>query len=56
MQWPHEGAVQVKDLVVRYAATSPPVLKSISFHVKPREKVGIVGKCDLKCFVAHDAG
>ncbi|KAJ3052959.1 hypothetical protein HK097_005357 [Rhizophlyctis rosea] len=44
VSWPQEGAVQVKDLVVRYAADSPPVLKSISFDVKPREKVGIVGR------------
>ncbi|KAJ3042390.1 hypothetical protein HDV00_007346 [Rhizophlyctis rosea] len=42
--WPHEGGIQVKDVVVRYAPDQPPVLKSISFQVKPREKIGIVGR------------
>lgn len=42
--WPHEGRVEVTDLVVRYAPNLPPVLKGISFDIKPRERVGIVGR------------
>lgn len=42
--WPHEGRVEVNDLVVRYAPDLPPVLKGISFDIKPRERVGIVGR------------
>ncbi|KAK6349334.1 hypothetical protein TWF730_010082 [Orbilia blumenaviensis] len=42
--WPHEGKVEVKDLVVAYADDLNPVLKGISFDVKPRERVGVVGR------------
>jgi ABC-type multidrug transport system fused ATPase/permease subunit len=41
--WPAEGAVEVKDLVIRYAPDLPDVLHSITFSVKPCEKIGIVG-------------
>ena len=37
--WPHAGAIQVKDLVLRYSATSDPVLRGLSFSVAPRQKV-----------------
>ncbi|RKO89852.1 P-loop containing nucleoside triphosphate hydrolase protein [Blyttiomyces helicus] len=39
-----KGAIRVKDLVIRYAADHPAVLKKISFSVRPGEKVGIVGR------------
>ena len=39
--WPHAGAIQVKDLVLRYSATSDPVLRGLSFSVAPRQKVSI---------------
>ncbi|KAK6527245.1 hypothetical protein TWF281_010433 [Arthrobotrys megalospora] len=42
--WPHEGKVEVKDLVVAYADDLDPVLKGVSFDVKPRERVGVVGR------------
>ncbi|KAA8894873.1 P-loop containing nucleoside triphosphate hydrolase protein [Sphaerosporella brunnea] len=42
--WPTEGRVEVEDLVVSYAPELPPVLKGISFDVKPRERIGIVGR------------
>lgn len=42
--WPHEGRVEFTDLVVRYAPDLPPVLKGISFDIKPRERVGVVGR------------
>ncbi|EPS42193.1 hypothetical protein H072_3924 [Dactylellina haptotyla CBS 200.50] len=42
--WPHEGKVDIKDLVVAYADDLDPVLKGISFDVKPRERVGVVGR------------
>ncbi|KAI9320842.1 hypothetical protein BX666DRAFT_2119002 [Dichotomocladium elegans] len=43
-KWPMEGRVQVRDLEVRYAPELDPVLHGISFEVKPREKIGIVGR------------
>ncbi|GAN04018.1 multidrug resistance-associated ABC transporter [Mucor ambiguus] len=43
-QWPAQGAIEVKDLEVRYAADLDPVLRDLSFSIKPREKIGIVGR------------
>lgn len=42
--WPTTGAIEVKDLEVRYAPDLDPVLHSISFSTRPHEKVGIVGR------------
>jgi ATP-binding cassette subfamily C (CFTR/MRP) protein 1 len=42
--WPSEGAIVVDNLVVRYSENDPPVLKGISCRIRPREKVGIVGR------------
>ncbi|CAG8638751.1 2355_t:CDS:10, partial [Racocetra fulgida] len=36
------GDIQVKNLVMQYAPDNPPVLKDISFHVQPAEKIGVV--------------
>jgi ABC-type multidrug transport system fused ATPase/permease subunit len=43
-QWPTHGKIEVKDLQVRYAADLNPVLKGVSFSIKPQEKIGIVGR------------
>ncbi|CAO0789946.1 unnamed protein product [Mucor circinelloides] len=43
-QWPAQGAIEVKDLEIRYAADLDPVIRDLSFSVKPREKIGIVGR------------
>ncbi|KAG2195149.1 hypothetical protein INT47_006598 [Mucor saturninus] len=42
--WPESGTVQVKNLVMKYAADSPAVLRDVSFETRPREKIGIVGR------------
>ncbi|CAK5268423.1 unnamed protein product [Mycena citricolor] len=42
--WPAEGAIECKDLVIRYAPELPAVLKEVSFEVKPGEKVGVLGR------------
>jgi ABC-type multidrug transport system fused ATPase/permease subunit len=42
--WPSEGKVKVENIVVRYAPDLPSVLKSVSFEVNPKEKIGIVGR------------
>ncbi|KAJ2825665.1 hypothetical protein FBU31_003652, partial [Coemansia sp. 'formosensis'] len=42
--WPTEGHISVEDLVLKYADNLPPVIKGISFNVKPCEKIGIVGR------------
>ncbi|KAJ2451544.1 Transporter of the ATP-binding cassette (ABC) [Coemansia sp. RSA 2336] len=43
-EWPSEGRISVENLVLRYAESLPPVVRGISFEVRPREKVGIVGR------------
>ncbi|GAN05655.1 multidrug resistance-associated ABC transporter [Mucor ambiguus] len=43
-EWPTRGKIDVKDLEIKYAADLGPVLKGISFSVKPQEKIGIVGR------------
>ncbi|KAI8065671.1 P-loop containing nucleoside triphosphate hydrolase protein [Gongronella butleri] len=42
--WPTEGAIQVKELEVRYAPDLDPVLKKISFDIKPHAKIGVIGR------------
>ncbi|CAO3646433.1 unnamed protein product [Mucor hiemalis] len=42
--WPQNGTIEVKDLVMQYAPENPPVLRQVSFKVNPREKIGIVGR------------
>ena len=41
--WPDKGEIEVKDLVIRYAPDLPDVLHGLSFHIAPREKIGVVG-------------
>ncbi|KAI8640714.1 hypothetical protein BD408DRAFT_444931 [Parasitella parasitica] len=42
--WPTTAAIEVKDLVIRYAPELDPVLHGISFSTRPHEKIGIVGR------------
>ncbi|KAH7620070.1 putative ABC transporter C family member 10 [Nannochloris sp. 'desiccata'] len=42
--WPSRGAISVQSLVVRYRPELDPVLKGITFQVKPKEKIGVVGR------------
>ncbi|PLW40557.1 hypothetical protein PCANC_16781 [Puccinia coronata f. sp. avenae] len=43
--WPSDtSGLFVENLVVKYADHLPAALKSISFEIKPREKVGIIGR------------
>ncbi|KAL7329109.1 hypothetical protein PS15p_207267 [Mucor circinelloides] len=43
-EWPTRGRIDVNDLEIKYAADLDPVLKGISFSVKPQEKIGVVGR------------
>ncbi|KAK9359938.1 P-loop containing nucleoside triphosphate hydrolase protein [Lipomyces starkeyi] len=43
-EWPNKGAISVENLSLRYAPELPKVIDDISFEVKPRWKVGIVGR------------
>lgn len=42
--WPTTGAIECKDLVIRYAPDLPDVLHRLSFTVQPGEKVGVLGR------------
>ncbi|KAF9984323.1 hypothetical protein BGZ75_004117 [Mortierella antarctica] len=42
--WPNDGDIQVENLVMQYSPDDPPVIRDVSFHIKPREKIGIVGR------------
>ncbi|CAG8473230.1 8866_t:CDS:10 [Racocetra persica] len=42
--WPQNGLIEYKDYSTRYRTGLELVLKGVSFVVKPREKIGIVGR------------
>ncbi|KAJ3314233.1 hypothetical protein HDU76_002465 [Blyttiomyces sp. JEL0837] len=42
--WPSKGAIEVKDLTVRYGPSQPAVLKNLTFNIQPSEKIGVVGR------------
>ncbi|XP_018569050.1 probable multidrug resistance-associated protein lethal(2)03659 [Anoplophora glabripennis] len=43
-KWPSLGAIKYINVSLTYSNTNEKVLKSINFHVKPRQKIGIVGR------------
>lgn len=42
--WPHEGHVEFKNYSTRYRPELDLVLKNINLDIKPKEKIGIVGR------------
>lgn len=42
--WPERGMIEFRNVVYRYFAEAEPVLKGLSFVVRPQEKIGIVGR------------
>ncbi|KAF7268017.1 hypothetical protein GWI33_018818 [Rhynchophorus ferrugineus] len=42
--WPEHGLLELKSVYLRYATNEPYVLNNLTFKIKPREKVGIVGR------------
>ncbi|CAJ0633095.1 12600_t:CDS:10 [Entrophospora sp. SA101] len=43
-EWGNRGEIEFKNVILRYNVYGVAVLKDISFHIQPREKIGIVGK------------
>ncbi|XP_031636354.1 multidrug resistance-associated protein 4-like [Contarinia nasturtii] len=43
-EWPQKGCVEFRNVVYRYFAEAEPVLRGLSFVIKPKEKIGIVGR------------
>ena len=42
--WPERGEVEFQNVVMRYRPDLEPVLRQLSLHLRPAEKVGIVGR------------
>ena len=42
--WPSRGDIVIEDMSMRYRPELDPVLKHISLHIAPGEKVGVVGR------------
>lgn len=42
--WPEHGLLEIESVYLRYAKNEPYVLKNLTFKIKPKEKVGIVGR------------
>lgn len=42
--WPDRGQIEFRNVVYRYFAEAEPVLRGLTFVVKPAEKIGIVGR------------
>ncbi|XP_053566295.1 ATP-binding cassette sub-family C member 5 isoform X1 [Bombina bombina] len=42
--WPQEGEIRFESAEMRYRENLPLVLKKVSFTIKPKEKIGIVGR------------
>jgi len=41
--WPSKGKLEFKELSIAYGS-NPPVLKKISLTIKPKQKIGLVGR------------
>eukprot|EP01125_Pyxidicula_operculata_P020167 TRINITY_DN73_c2_g1_i1.p1 TRINITY_DN73_c2_g1~~TRINITY_DN73_c2_g1_i1.p1 ORF type:complete len:1092 (+),score=213.81 TRINITY_DN73_c2_g1_i1:119-3394(+) len=42
--WPKHGTIKFSDVYVKYDTSDEPVLKGISFDIKKKQKIGIVGR------------
>ncbi|GMY38048.1 ABC transporter C family member 12-like [Fagus crenata] len=46
--WPSSGSIAFEDVILRYRPELPPVLHGLSFTIPPNEKLGMVGRTDLR--------
>ncbi|XP_037037714.1 multidrug resistance-associated protein 4-like isoform X1 [Bradysia coprophila] len=42
--WPADGSIEFRNVFYKYFETAEPVLRNLSFIIKSREKIGIVGR------------
>ncbi|XP_078359418.1 ATP-binding cassette sub-family C member 4-like [Oculina patagonica] len=42
--WPRDGHIRFKNVVLRYYSGGPQVLKNLSFEIQGKERIGIVGR------------
>lgn len=43
-QWPQSGSLRFNSLTMQYTSTSAPTLRSLTFNINAKEKIGIVGR------------
>jgi ABC-type multidrug transport system fused ATPase/permease subunit len=43
-EWPKEGEIEFKHVTLKYHRYGVNVLKNVSFHIRPNEKIAIVGR------------
>lgn len=44
-EWPVNGSIEFKNIVMRYRPGLPYVLKGLSLRIRGGEKIGVVGRC-----------
>lgn len=42
--WPNRGRIEFRNVIYKYSIDAEPVLRGLSFVVRPGEKIGIVGR------------
>ena len=52
-EWPHEGAIKMDKVYVKYREDLPPVLKKISLEINKNEKIGVVGRTGAGKVIEH---
>lgn len=40
VEWPQNGGIEFRNVIYRYFAEAEPVLRNLSFVIKPKEKIG----------------
>jgi ABC-type multidrug transport system fused ATPase/permease subunit len=43
-QWPEDGRVVFNSVNLKYRPTTEVILRNLTFEVRPREKIGVVGR------------
>lgn len=49
--WPANGRIDFRKVFYRYFTDSDPVLRDLSFVIRPKEKIGIVGRTGAGIFI-----
>jgi len=51
-EWPSQGAIEFRDVVMSYFPHAPPALRGVSFAIRPGEKIGVVGRTGAGPFLS----
>jgi ATP-binding cassette subfamily C (CFTR/MRP) protein 4 len=46
--WPTSGDISFHSVSLRYSSNDVPVLMNVSFNIKSKEKIGIIGRTGLE--------